>query len=672
MSWFDAVPQFLLAVVLLFIPGLAVGLAARLGLRRAVAVAPGISVSVIAVAAIAAPFAGVVWSLLPVVAVTIGMAVVALAASVFLSRRKAPAATDHEAEPRHWMAASLAATLLAAVLVGRRLVNAIGSPESFSQTFDNVFHLNAVRYILDTGSGSSLTLNAMTGAGSYPAAWHDLVSLLVSAGGWEITSSVNAVNIVVAALVWPIGCIYLAQTLWGRRPAVSITAGILSAAFGAFPISLLDFGVLYPNFLALALLPLVLAIGLDALGLSAVSHGSRIMSLLVLLAVLPGMALAHPSAAMAWLALMLPAAIYVYVRICADTIRSRTGRRRVVASATLGLLFIAAVVLIRLFWDLVRPPAEAAFWPPVETTGQAIGELIASSAIGRPVAWAVMALTLLGIYVILRSKRQLWLLGMYLVAAGLFVVVSSFPADDFRLTLTGIWYNDPPRLAALLPLVTIPLACRGAVEVWTWVFSALVAGAGHFNRGKPSQLAERASKSRVLGPAGLVAAAGIIMILAMAAATQRGNVAQAQASMAGSYRLADNSPLISSDEMALIKRLPGEVPKDALMVGNPWNGSSLAYAFADRKLVQLHILSAVPQGAVPLLNGPLPTKDDPTVCPAVESLKIEYILDFGHREVHGRDSGYKGLDALIAAGMATLEDSQGEAKLYRLDLCPAP
>ncbi|TDT82522.1 hypothetical protein DFO47_102453 [Arthrobacter sp. AG258] len=139
--------------------------------------------------------------------------------------------------------------------------------------------------------------------------------------------------------------------------------------------------------------------------------------------------------------------------------------------------------------------------------------------------------------------------------------------------------------------------------------------------------------------------------------------------MAASYSLSDNAPLISTDEMTLIKRLPGEVPKDAVMVGNPWNGSSLAYAFADRKLVQLHILSAVPEGAAPLLNGPTPAKDDPAVCPAVESLKIDYILDFGHREVHGRDNGYKGLDALITAGMATLEDSQGEAKLYKLDLC---
>lgn len=671
MSWFDVVPQFVLAVALLIVPGLIVGLAARLDGSRAVAVAPGISVSIVAVAAIGAPFLGIAWSPLPVLAATMAMAAIAFAISVLL-RRKAPELPPRpDNKQRYLIAASVAAVALAAALVGRRLVVAIGSPESFSQTFDNIFHLNAIRYILDTGSGSSLTLNAMTGAGSYPAAWHDLVSLLVRLGGGEITSSVNVINIVVAALVWPTGCVYLAQTIWGRRPAVSLIAGICSAAFGAFPISLLDFGVLYPNFLAVALLPVVLGLGLDALGLSAVAKRSRLMSLLLLLAVLPGLALAHPSAAMAWLALMLPPAIAVYGGLFVKTLRCWTGRARVVGLSSLALGFIAAVVLIRAVWVVVRPPAEAAFWPPVESTGQAMGEFLASSAIGRPVAWAVMALALLGIYLIIRSGQQLWLLGTYAVTAFLFIVVSSFPAGGFRLFMTGIWYNDPPRLAALLPLVTVPLACRGAVGVWDRLSVHVKRAAGFVLRHyRSSSSAEAVGGRRALPLATFTAVAGLVMVLALTAATQGGNVSQAQTSMAGSYTLTDNAPLISTDEMALIKRLPGEVPQDAVMVGNPGNGSSLAYAFADRKLVQLHILSAVPQGVVPLLNGPTPAKDDPAVCPTVESLKIEYILDFGHREIHGKDSGYKGLDALVAAGLATLKDSQGEAKLYKLDLCP--
>jgi hypothetical protein len=162
---------------------------------------------------------------------------------------------------------------------------------------------------------------------------------------------------------------------------------------------------------------------------------------------------------------------------------------------------------------------------------------------------------------------------------------------------------------------------------------------------------------------------GTAVVLLLTSATQRENVRQAQDSMAGSYRLSEDSALISSDEMALLDRLPAAVPEDAVMVGNPWNGSSLAYALADRKLIQLHILSAVPDGTAPLLNGPTPSAGDPHVCSAVNRLNIDYILDFGHREVHGRDSGYKGLDNLIDSGLATLEDSEGDANLYKLRLC---
>ncbi|MDT0167631.1 DUF6541 family protein [Pseudarthrobacter sp. BRE9] len=668
MSWFEATPLFVLAVALLIIPGLAVGMAARLDAARAVAVAPAVSISIIAIAAIAAPFVGVTWSLLPVLGVALGVSAIAFAFSVLVKKRAGAAEVTLDDKPRFWIPASLAAIAVAAVLIGRRLLNAIGSPDAFSQTFDNVFHLNAIRYILDTGSGSSLTLSEMTGGSSYPAAWHDLVSLVVMTGGGELTSSVNVLNILVAALVWPIGCIYLSQTVWGRRPAVSFAAGTLSAAFGAFPMSLLDFGVLYPNFLALALLPLVFALGLEVLGLSAVSNRSRLLSLLLLLAVLPGMALAHPSAGMAWLALMLPPALYVYARLLTGALKHGKGRARIVVPTLSSIALVAAIALIKVLWDVVRPPAETAFWPPVESTGQAIGEVISVSAIGRPVAWGVMLLTLLGIYFTIRSGQQLWLLGTYAIAGFLFIVVSSFPADDFRLFVTGIWYNDPPRLAALLPALIIPLACRGAVGLWNQL-SMIMTAAGAVGHKRFLQRAEWSVWRGTRWPAMTISVAGTLMVLALIVGTQRGNVSRAETSMAGSYRLSEDSPLISSDEMMLIKRLPSEVPADAVMVGNPWNGSSLAYAFADRKLVQLHILSAVPPGTAPLLNGPAPAKDDPVVCPTVESLRIGYILDFGHREVHGRDSGYKGLDALIAAGMATLEDAQGEAKLYKLNLC---
>ena len=65
--------------------------------------------------------------------------------------------------------APFAAFVVAAALLAWRTVQVMGTPASISQTYDAVFHLNSVRFALDTGQASSLTIGAMTGRGFYPA-----------------------------------------------------------------------------------------------------------------------------------------------------------------------------------------------------------------------------------------------------------------------------------------------------------------------------------------------------------------------------------------------------------------------------------------------------------------------------------------------------------------------
>jgi len=635
------------------------------------AIAPGISATVVAVSAIAAPVFGIAWSLLPLLGLTAVMTIIAYPIASLLSRRKS-VPTERTAMRYMWrpMVGHGVAIVLAATLIGRRIITALGEPESFSQTFDNVFHLNAVRYIEDTGSGSSLTLNSMTGAGFYPAAWHDFVALVVDATGAGIPLSANVFNLIVAALVWPMGCIFLARTILGKRLAVSFIAAILSAAFGAFPISLLDFGVLYPNFLGNALLPIGLALGIRALGLAHQKSYFRTLDSLLLLAVLPGISLAHPSSTMALMVLMLPPLLHVWGTTTVGML-NRRGTVRWRALAISALVLIAGALLLAAIWKIVRPPEVAAFWPPVETSGQAIGEVISSAGIGRSVAWGVMVLTVVGLLLAVLKMNQLWTVGIFSAGAFLFVVVASFPFGELRTIVSGIWYNDPPRLAALLPLVTLPIATRGALELWDrWLMPLVCQGIKIASSTSAHHLVTgRARSTSTLVQKGPILLAAAVLIIILTVSTQQANVREAQDSMADSYRLTENSPLISSDELALIKRLPNEVPQDATMVSNPWNGSALAYAFANRKLLQLHILSAVPDGVGAIINGPSATDPDPATCATEERLGIGYVLDFGHREVHGGDHGYRGLDELIAVGSATLEDSQGEAKLYKIDSC---
>jgi hypothetical protein len=659
LSWWSVGPLVLVAIGLFFVPGALVAWASRVRGTALVGVAPAITVSIVAVSALLAPIVNMNWSLLPVVVVTAVIAVIAFVITArFGGSLRAP---DHRFHSTAWWvgAGHTLAVLAAAFLIGRRLVAAFGRPEGFSQTFDNVFHLNAIRYILDTGSGSSITVSSMTGGGFYPAAWHDLVALVASITGSEIPVSVNVVNIVIGALVWPLGCIFLAHQVLGNRVVVSVAAGILSAGFGAFPLLLLDFGVLYPNFLGNALLPVAVGLAIRAMGLANGAVESKPVAWLLLLSVLPGIALAHPSSIMALVAMSLAPLLILWTRYTLAVAR-RSGRSPWIMPGMILLLLIG-LGLIAVLWKTIRPPEIAAFWPPVETTARAIGEVIASATIGRSVSWVVMVLAVAGLISLIRRRSHIWLVGMYLVISGLFVIVASFPFGEMRTFFTGVWYNDPPRLASLLPVVILPLAVVGAVRGWDRFVVPTFASFPFATKSSPARSSKR--------PTYVVVVAGLALASLLVLGTQQANVREATSSAAGGYQLTKDSPLVSADEMSLLTRIKNEIPEDAILIGNPWNGSALAYAFTGRQVIQFHILSELRPGSEKLYTALNTAAADPSVCPIVERLKLTYVLDFGHREVHGGDNGFRGLDNLAEAGVATLVDSEGAAKIYKLTAC---
>ncbi|WP_306900444.1 DUF6541 family protein [Arthrobacter sp. B1I2] len=366
-------------MAILYIPGTVVAFAGRLWGFSLLAVSPAITVTLVSVAAVLAPMVNLPWSPVPVLALTLLIGAFAFVLTRLILRGQKLSLGAINWRSAGWCAA---AVLVAAFLVGRRVVQVVGRPGAFSQTFDNVFHLNAIRYIQETGSASSLNISSMTGGSFYPGAWHDIVALLATVTSVEIPVAVNAVNLVVASLVWPLGCMFLARTIAGPRASVTVTAGILSGAFGAFPLLLIDFGVLYPNFLGNALIPVAFGLGIRLLGLGREPLESRWMEGLVLVAVLPGMALAHPSSIMAFLAFMVPPLLFSWGRSSAKFFRD-SPRSWPALVGMLAALGGGSGVLV-LLWQKLRPLEEAAFWPPIESTGRAIGEVLTSSAIGRP------------------------------------------------------------------------------------------------------------------------------------------------------------------------------------------------------------------------------------------------------------------------------------------------
>lgn len=656
MSWFSVLPIAIACLLLLFAPGTLLLLA--LGLRNPafLAVAPVLTVSVVSASAIIAPYLGIGWSILPVAAATV------LLAAVLFAIRRIPALRQPVLPWRTALAGSQRMLLLVgvgfsigALSIAIQLRTAFGRPDNISQTFDNVFHLNAIRYVLDTGNASSMTLTAMTNGDNppyfYPAAWHGLASLLIQLTGAPLPATVNVLDLCIAASVWTLGCMFLVRTLAGSNPYAVGAAGVLAAGFGSFPILLLDFGVLYPNFLSVSMLPAALAcVSIFFGNRQFVNVGPAARFLLAPMAAL-GVAIAHPNGVMSLFALSVPVLMSAWVFFAVD--RRRAGRPvRLTLAAGLGLLATFGVMAV--LWKVIRPPAVAAFWPPIQTQGQALGEVLTNSAMQRPVAWAVSAFAIAGLAVVFRRRATVWFAGSFIIVALLFVVVSAGPAGRYRDLLTGVWYNDSYRLAALLPVIGVPLGALGAA----WLIEHL----------QEQTLRFRSKAAAAAAPAFLHSAAPIIALVAVGL-LQAPPMVTPVASARANYSTTPDSPLVSSDEMAMIQELDNYVPADATVAVNPWTGGAMAFAIADRNTTSKHTLTTYTK-ATELLNDKFrEAASDPSVCDAARAGNVRYVLDFGTREVHGGNHGFQGLQIPDATPGFKLLDQKGEAKLFQVTTC---
>lgn len=641
MTWLDLAAATAVALALVFVPGLAITAATGLRGLWAPALAAPAGASVIGIAAVVAPIVGLPWSLPVVAVVTVVATLVLLALRLIIWRRQA---SDGVMPKRG--AVTVVAVAIAAVITTTQLMIVIGSPENISQTFDNVFHLNAVRYILDHHNASPLFVASMTSAGApssfYPTGWHAIASLVVIVTGVSIPVASHATMLLFAAAAWPFGIILLTRALGVRTRAGLLAAGVAAASFPAFPLLPVDYGVLFPYMMGLSLVPASLA---AVLGVRfATSLAERARWLVVVLGVTPGMAIAHPGALMAF---VLFSAVIAALGVI-SFLRSSAGRR---AKALAGACTGVGVVVFCGLWYVMRPEAAARTWPPDETVAQAIGEVLMASPARSALNIVMASLVVIGVVVCVRrrSQRDLVVVAIALTAAVLYIVVSGLPYWAPRDMLVGVWYDNSPRLAALLPIIWVPLAATGYQAVYRWARGMLAA------RRVPR-------RSRLW----IVAAASVLLVGVLPQATA---IRVAVDSAAGNYRFTPAAPLLSTDEHELIMRLPGLVPSDAVIAGSPWTGTSLAYALAGRKVLMPHTLTATTPDT-DLINDDL---DDATpgspVCDAVRAEDVQYVLDFGSREVNGGHHVFPGYSDLEDSSAVQLVDQVGEARLYRVIAC---
>lgn len=642
MSWLSILPALIVTGALLFLPGLLLGFLLRLRGLRLFALAPALSVSLVAVAAIAAPFVGIRWSILPVLVLT----AVASVAAFFWSRHVGVPARPRSRANARQLVAIIISIAVPAVLIGFVLVRSMHDPEFFSQRYDNFFHLNAVQYVLDTGNASPLWLGSMTspaGVPFYPSGWHALVSIVVAVSGASVPLATNAMIIVVAAIVWPIGAVFLVRELLGRNQILTVIAGALAAAFPAFPFLLLHYGVLYPLFLGLAVATAAIVAAWWLLRPGTVSRRQDWALLLVL--VVPGLGVAHPGALMAVVALTVP---FVLARLLH---RMRIpGRPRLIA---IGLLVAYAAVGVILL-QVVRPPGSQIYWPIINTVPDSVGEVVAAGVYGYPSSLGITALMAIGAYsVIRRGTYARWsILAMAVISAVLYIIVSASPYETLRFWFTAPWYNNPPRIAAFWAIGVLPLAALGGIVLVTWLLrQRLLAPVRRFSERLPIVLIA-------------------VVVIALVGVTQNAAIRQAAADIEFTYELRPGGPIVSPDELDLMEDLDELVPEDAVIAGDPWTGASFAYGVSGRRVLMPHLLMDLTDDAE-TINTKLNTDGDSAqVCEALEDTGVAYVLDFSaDGDFQENDGDYSGLEDLDSSPFVELVEQRGDAKLYKIVSC---
>lgn len=664
MSWLATIPLLLFAVVVAFVPGYVMGWALRVPARLRVFLSPLLSFALVAVSAIVLGKTGIAWSLISFVVVA-AVLVAAAAGVMHLVGRRWPALASASWPgndvPVAW---PVVGAVLGGFLVLHMTEDMVYGPEAFSQSLDNSFHMNAIRWIQEHGDASSLTLGAVSAADQqpafYPAGWHDFVSLIYSTTGTSIATATIVTVLLAAGILWPCSLVALSLSIPKLRRLQALAIPAMICGFAAFPGLLLRWGVLFPNLLGYALLPSFVALMVYLVQVMVRGEYAALLSLcLAALVGVAGLALVHPNAVVSAMVFALPLVLAGVAWI----VRSRelASRQKWVRSALLGLVILGCVGA----WWFLRPGASASnTWEPMLTEGEALYQFLFlglenGNQLGDTFnpSHVVGFLALWGVGYLLYKRRNLWLIASWALIGYLWIIAATVPRGDFRLLMVGPWYTDHFRLAALVVFPSVLLAgigLGGAVE-------------GLFVR-----IMHAIPRDKQVKVAPALMGASMVLVLVVAGLTSRvPSVQETTLAVSKEYRVTPSSVVVTQDELNVINEIPKIVPKGDTIVNNPWDGSPFIYALADRHLTSYHFEFQTSPKYAAIINDLKDAATNPEVCREVRQYRAYWYVHMENQLNFGPDA-QKNYDALVEASATDLMTpvySSGPVVLYRITAC---
>lgn len=558
-------------------------------------------------------------------------------------------------------------------------VKNMDSAFSFDQAHDNVTHLNLIHFFMASGDYTQvpniysllpkgvMPCTGSSGSGGfYPSGWHIIAAV---AGGLTSHSSVIAETssfVVLMAVCFPICVLTFMRTLYPDDDSTVRLGSLFTLAFSVFPwISVTCNGPLFPYVIACFFVP-VLASALITLSASFGSAKSDVSTAFLMCIGVLGVAFVHPSAVFTFGVFICP---YIASRLYFSTsCFSEKIRNGIMA------IFCLGVVVIWIFmFKLPFMQGTVGFWWPKECSlFQAVVNCIDFSFSRGCMAQILISLLFFdGVFYSFREKRNRWLCASFFVSA-IITVITKGTDLQFKSLLSGFWYTDGNRVAAICVLASMPLVALGC-------------------RRFVGFLSERLGRYYCFEHMSAVTIASMLLLIAFVAiyapnfdiyghlniTTAFGNTSAAQI---GKYSLTAPN-FYSGEEQAFVNEVKRVVNSDDVIINNPEDGSFFANSVSDLNVYyrSTHIgeNNSDTKDSQLVRTGLYQISANPEVRQAAHNLKAKYVLILGQggrRDdehpyyLYYKEKLWQGINKITddTPGF-TLVLSKGDNRLYRIN-----
>lgn len=553
-----------------------------------------------------------------------------------------------------------------------------GGPDAFIRYNDNHSHLAWIKNMAESGNYSTLNVTfydqsdsnvPFQGSSYYPIGFHVVPALAKSITGLSTPIVENGAAVVFCGVSFPL-CLsaFIFKVFQGSKVYTAM-GSVVGMASVAFPLRMLAVHGPFPNIAGFSCVPAVILLFMELFDDS--QKKVTILYLPTFCVVALGLALLHPNALIfACLGMLAYWMVHVIPMICRQVSLAPLKTSVLIGEVT-TVIFAAAI------WYIVHqlPFMQSIvnfYWEWNVSFNEIVSSLFDGGLLLRIPQAALGVITVIGLFELLKSRHSSWLVLFYCLVAFIFVV-TAISDKSLKSWISGFWYTDPERLAAMVAISEIPIASYGLGKSILLIY------------GKITNVV-RLNK---------MAACSIISILIVAFcmynyypyvlyAGATNNTAFGQTFYDLNHAYSDqHSKSYSAEERNFISEVKQTIGTDALVLNLPADGSTYAYSVDDLN-AYYHAISGVDESSdSQIIRSRLNMiSDDLEVQQAVKNVGATYLLllDRADFMFDGKETVYSSdlyLDTVAWRGILAVNDetpgfeivlSSGPMRLYRIEV----